>query len=178
MNLKITPKKIITFYFLAPYVLGVLLADGLGIDISGVMKQIFGLLHSIELTGESNNVKAMSLLWIVLLSPFGFLAIKKEMDNKNARDVADSNVSSLMFLIFILFSVFSLAVFHHLYIEGIDIVEYVMERQYINPSMRLILKVCSSDILFSAFTAFLVVFEFFMVLAIFRIFKVLWLRFS
>lgn len=82
------------------------------------------------------------------------------MDSKNARDIAGSDISSLKILLFIVATIFSLAVFHYLYIEGIDIVEYVKERQYINPSMRLILKVCSSDILFSAFTAFLVIFEF------------------
>lgn len=178
MNIKITPKKIITFYFLAPYVLGVLLADGLGIDISGVIKQIFGLLHSIELTGESNNVKAMSLLWIVLLSPFGFLASKSKMDNSNATKVADGDMSNLKILVGSLFCVMTIAVFAYLYVVGLDIVEYLQERQYINPGMRLFLKVCSSDFLFSAFTALIVICEFFAVLIIFRSIKVLWLRFS
>lgn len=177
MNIKITPKKVIAFYFFAPYAMGMLLANGLGIDISGFMKQIFGLLQSIELAGESNDVKAMSLLWILLLSPFAYQAYKPELKN-SAKDIADSDISSLKILLFIVAAIFSLAVFHYLYIEGIDIVEYVTERQYINPSMRLILKVCSSDILFSAFTAFLVIFEFFMVLGMFRLFKALWLRFS
>lgn len=77
MNIKITPKKVIALYFFAPYAIGMLLANRLGIDISGFMKQIFGLLQSIELAGESNDVKAMSLLWILLLSPFGFLASER-----------------------------------------------------------------------------------------------------
>lgn len=176
MNLKITPKRIAAFYFLAPYLLGVLVADGFGIDVSGVMKQIFGLLHNIELAGESTDVKAMSLLWILLLSPFGYLASKSRIDNSNARKVAHGDLSSLKILIGAVFCVFSVVVFGYLYMVGFDIVEYVQERQYINPSMRLILKVCSSDFLFSVFTALIFVVEFFAVLSFFRSIKALWIR--
>jgi hypothetical protein len=177
MNLKITPKRIIAFYFLAPYILGVLLADGLGIDISGVMKEIFGLLHDIELAGESTNVKAMSLLWMILLGPIVYRGYKPELKN-GAKDISGSDISSLKLIFFIIFAIAFLAVFYYLYIVGFNIVEYVQERQYINPSMRLFLKVCSSDFLFSVFTAFLVVFEFFIVLAMCRLIGALWLRFT
>lgn len=177
MNIKITPKKILVFYFLAPYVLSLLLVSAFGIDLSVLMKPIFGLLHSIELAGESIDVKAMILCWIVLLSPFGFQASKLKMDNSNARKLAHGDMSSLKILIGAMFCVFSVVVFGYLYIVGIDIVEYVQERQYINPSMRLILKVCSSDFLFSVFTALIFVVEFFAVLSFFRSIKALWIRF-
>lgn len=90
---KITPNKILAFYFVSPFVLGMLLGNILGLDVSEFMKEYFGVFRFLEAAGKDIQTKSMILLIALIFSPLVWVYL-----NRLPLDYNDVSTKKIFFL--------------------------------------------------------------------------------
>ncbi len=73
MREEITPNRILGFYFVMPILIGIILSDIVGIDVSSVTQERIGLFRFLEDAGRNIQTKSM-MFWVYLVfTPFAWL---------------------------------------------------------------------------------------------------------
>lgn len=148
MDKKITPNKIIAFYFAIPIILGMLLSNILGLDASGFMKEYIGILRFLEATGEEIRTKSMILLVAFIFSPLAWLYLNQlQKSNKAKKARNDMSAKSIFFSLIIGGSIIGIMIFYLFFIHEPSI----QSIEYPNRGMRLFTIIITSNILFSLF---------------------------
>lgn len=102
MREEITPNMILSFYIVTPIVIGTILSDFIGIDISNVAREHIGLLRFLQDSGKDIQTKSMIFLMDLLLIPVAYIYMSEYRRRKPyaQKTLDETNTSKLLLLIF------------------------------------------------------------------------------
>ncbi len=98
----ISANTIIGFYFLIPIVIGMLLSDVFGLDISDFIKRYFGLFRAVEGIGKDIQTKSMIFFIAMILSPLVWLFLirgQSENPERTKKAMQRTSTRKLFFLV-------------------------------------------------------------------------------
>jgi hypothetical protein len=139
-------------YFAMPILLGILLVDGLGMDISQMAAKQIGLLRFIQSAGIDISTKSMIIMLQLIFALFYWHSIVKHRKSPDSHSITTKTVTNIVILIVLLLVMFLVA--YTVIIIGFH------EDSLASPSLPIrFLLICSQwDISFAIYAGLLVLF--------------------